>query len=38
MREALEIVIFLAAFAIVVCVMRLCGFGTEPRHSGEAKE
>jgi hypothetical protein len=36
--ETLEIVIFLAAFAIVVCVMRLCGFGSELRHPGEAEE
>lgn len=28
-REAAEIVQFLAAFAIVVCVMKLTGFGSE---------
>jgi hypothetical protein len=38
MIDALEIVLFLAAFAAVVCVMRLCGFGPELRHPDEAEE
>ena len=29
MREAAEIVQFLAAFAVVVCAMKLAGFGSE---------